>query len=166
MAVPHVFVTYTIRDGEAKESNMQIKFPIDTDIGILRNNFVPSTATLLNAIITGKIVSAGIGIGVDLSSATIRSSPDANSDVEEGALFPLLADNGDTGSFRIPTFDEDLFFAGTNIADPSNSDLAAFITRIISGQTVTLTNVSPSTLHGEDVTDVGVVVESFQSTRH
>lgn len=163
---PHAFVSFTILDGKKKNSTMHLNFPDNVDIGVLRTNFIPTTATLLNAIITGKIINAGIGIEVDISGATIRSTPDANADVEEGALFTGITAIGSDTTFRVPTIDEAMFNAGTQNINFADTDMAAFILRVINGQTVGLVNVSPSDNRGEDVTDITTGVDSFQSSRH
>lgn len=164
-APPHAFVTYSIQDAKGKISVTKINFPVAVDIGVLRNNFVPTTATLINALILGKIVSAGVGLEVDLSGATIRATPDVNSDVEEGAYWPFEAANGAEAGFRIATFDESKFIAGTKLVDGSDTDAIAFRDRILAGQTVSLTNVSPSTEHGDDLTYAGPAYEQFKSSR-
>lgn len=165
MSVAHAFVSYTIRDGKNKKAVMHLNFPENVDIGVLRTNFVPTTATLLNAIITGQIIAAGIGLEVDISGATIRATPDANSDVEEGALFTGITAIGSDTTFRVPTIDESMFIPGTQRINGSDTDMAAFILRVINGQTVSLTNVSPSDNRGEDITDITTAVDSFQSSR-
>lgn len=165
MGAPHVFVTYSIQDIKGKTSVTKINFPIDVDIAVLKNNFVPSTATLINALILGKIVSAGIGIEVDLSSATIRATPDVNSDVEEGSYWPLIADNGAETGFRLPTFDEAKLVEGGQYVDLTDDDAEAFAARIVAGQTVSLVNVSPSTDRGEDIDVVYQPYEQFKSSR-
>lgn len=165
MSVAHAFVSYTIKDGKNKNSVMHLNFPENVDMGVLRTNFVPTTATLLNAIIKGKIIAAGIGLEVDISGATIRATPDADSDVEEGALFTGITAIGSDTTFRVPTIDEDMFFPGTTVIDGGNADMAPFILRVINGQTVGLVNVSPSDNRGEDITDITTAVDSFQSSR-
>lgn len=165
MAAPHAFVTYSVEDAKGKIAVTKINFPVAVDIGVLRSNFVPTTATLLNAIILGKIVSAGIGLEVDISGATIRSTPDVNSDVEEGVYVPMTAANGAEAGFRIPTFDEAAMETGGSFADLANTDVTDFLTRIAAGQTVGLTNVSPSTDRGEDITVVHQPYEQFKSSR-
>lgn len=165
MAVAHAFVSYTIKDGKNKNSVMHLNFPENVDIGVLRLNFVPTTATLLNAIITGKIVAAGVGLEVDLSGATIRATPDANSDVEEGALFTGVTAIGSDTTFRVPTIDESMFVPGTTQINGSDLDMAAFVLRVVDGQTVALVNVSPSDNRGEDITEIPTAVDSFQSSR-
>lgn len=165
MAAPHAFAIFSIEDYKGKISPMKINFPDTVDIGVLRLNFIPTTATLINALILGKIVSAGIGIEVDLSGATIRATPDVNSDVEEGTWWPMRAANGAQTGFRMPTFDEAKLVPGGTTVDLSDADALAFATRLVSGQTVGVTNVSPSTDRGEDVTVVGQPYEQFKSSR-
>lgn len=164
MAAPHAFVTYSVLDAKGKRTPFIINFPQAVDIGVLRSNFVPSTATLINAIIKGKIVEAGVGLAVDLSGATIKATPTADSDVEEGAYMGFAADNGATTGFRIPTFDEAKMVSGTARVNTADTDVDAFVQRIISGQTVGLTNVSPSTDRGEDVSELKVAKEAFKSS--
>lgn len=165
MGAPHAFATFSIQDFKGKVSVTKINFPVAVDIGVLRSNFIPSTATLINAIITGKIISAGVGLEVDLSSATIRSTPDVNSDVEEGTWWPMKAANGAEAGFRIPTFDEAKMTPGSTFVDLSDTDTAAFGARLVSGQTVGLVNVSPSTDRGEDIVEVDAPFEQFKASR-
>lgn len=164
MGAPHAFVTYSVQDAKGQVRPFIINFPVAVDIGVLRTNFVPTTATLLNAIMKGKIVQAGIGLAVDLSSATIRATPDADSDVEEGAYFGWKAGNGADTGFRIPTFDEAFLVAGSKQVDLANEDVDDFVQRIIEGQTVALTNVSPSTDRGEDIEEISTAYEQFKSS--
>jgi len=165
MAAPHVFGTFSIEDYKGKVSVTKINFPINTDIGVLRANFMPTTATLINALIKGKIVSAGVGIEVDLTSSTIRATPDVTSDVEEGTYWPMKAANGADTGFRLPTFDESKMTPGSTFVDLTDADALAFASRLVDGQTVALVNVSPSTDRGEDVTVVNAPFEQFKASR-
>lgn len=164
MAAPHVFLVYTIQDAKGAPSTMLLNFPVNVDIGVLQT-FAASTATMINNLITGKIVQAGIGLAVDLSSATIRATADPNSDVEEGARFSWRSAVGGTTQFRIPTFDEALFLAGTKQVDTADTAVDAFVQRILAGQTVGITNVSPSDDRGSDVTTLASARESFTKSR-
>lgn len=165
MGAPHAFVIFSIMDFKGKISPMKINFPESVDIGVLRSDFVPTTATLINALILGKIVSAGIGLEVDISGATIRATPDVNSDVEEGTWWPMTAANGAETGFRMPTFDEAKLVPGGQFVDLTDTDALAMATRLVSGQTVGATNVSPSTDRGEDITVVNQPYEQFKASR-
>lgn len=163
MAAPHAFVTYSVKDAKGKVVPFIINFPANVDIGVLRTNFVPTTATLIDTLLKGKIVQAGIGLAVDISGATIKATPNADSDVEEGAFFGWKAANGADTGFRVPTFDEAKLVSGTTAVDTADTDVDAFVQRILAGQTVGLTNVSPSTDRGEDIATLETAVESFKS---
>lgn len=164
MAAPHVFLVYSIQDAKGKISTTKLNFPVNVDIGVLQT-FAASTATMINNIIKGKIVDAGIGIAVDLSSATIRATPDPNSDVEEGARFSWNSAVGAITSFRLPTFDEAFLVDGTKVVDTADATVDAFVDRITEGQTVVATNVSPSDDRGSDIETLASARESFTASR-
>ena len=164
MAAPHVFVTYSIQDGEGKVSVSKINFPIDNDLAVIQH-FIVSTATMINAIITGKIIEAGLGLSVDLGGATIRATPDADSDVMEGARFIFRAASNALAQFRLPTFDEGKLVSGTAEVNTSDSDVSAFTARITGGLTEGLTNVSPSDDRGSDLETLESARESWGTNR-
>lgn len=164
MAAPHVFLVYSIKDAKGATSTTQLNFPVNVDIAVLQT-FAQTTATMINSLIKGKIIDAGIGLAVDLSGATIRATPDPNSDVEEGARFNWRSLIGAPTNFRLPTFDEAFMLAGTQQVDTADTDVAAFIARILEGQTVVATNVSPSDDRGSDITALETARESFGKSR-
>lgn len=165
MAAPHAFLVYTIQDAKGKKSTTKMNFPAAVDLGQVAS-FAVDTATMINNIITGKIIEAGLGLAIDISGATIRSTPDSNSDVEEGARFSWNAASGANTEFRLPTFDEAKMLTGTQQVDQADSDVDDFVQRILAGKTTGLVNASPSDDHGSDITSIAAARESFQSTRN
>lgn len=164
MGAPHVVLTYTIQDAKGKTSTMQMNFPTAVDIGQLAS-FAGDTATMINNVIKGKILDAGIGLVVDLSGATIRSAPDPNSDIEEGAKFMWEAATGAITGFRIPTFDEAKLVDGTKNVDLADTDVDTFVDRILAGKTTGLVNASPSDDRGSDIEVLRSAREQFNSSR-
>ena len=168
MAAPHAFVTYTVLDAKGKKSTTQINFPVSAatsvSIDVLRD-FAETTAPLIDAIIRGQIIGAGIGLAVDLSGVTLKASPVATADVEEGARFTWRTALNTITKFRLPTFDEDFISPGSNAVDIADPDVDAFVDRITEGRTILVTNVSPSDDRGEDITSLDLAVESFGSSR-
>lgn len=164
MAAPHVFLVYGIQDAKGKVSNIKINFPVAVDIGQVAS-FAGDTATMINSIITGKILNAGIGLAVDLSGATIRSAPDPTSDVEEGARFSWRSAVGAITNFRLPTFDEAKMVSGTRNVDTADTDVATFVARILAGKTTGIINASPSDDRGSDIGVLEGARESFTSSR-
>lgn len=164
MAAPHLFLTYSIQDAKGKVSTVKINFPQNSDVGQVLS-FAVDTGTMINNIIKGRIVDAGLGIQVSLTGATIRNAPDPDSDVEEGARFSWNTLSGAITGFRLPTFDEDKLVAGTNNVDLADTDVNTFVQRMLSGKTTGLVNVSPSDDRGSDITNVAAARESFTPSR-
>lgn len=164
MAAPHAFLTYTVKDAKGKPSVVKINFPYAVDIGQVAS-FAVDTATMINNLITGRITDAAVGLSVDLSGATIRSAPDPDSDVEEGARFMWNAASGAVTGFRLPTFDEAKMLSGTRNVDTADSDVSTFTARILAGKTTGLVNASPSDDHGSDIATLASARESFTSSR-
>jgi hypothetical protein len=164
MAAPHAFLTYSIKDAKGKTSITQINFPYAVDIGQV-SSFAVDTATMINNLIKGKITDAGVGLSVDISGATIRSAPDINSDVEEGARFSWRSAIGAITNFRLPTFDEAFLVDGTKNVDTADTTVDTFVQRILQGKTTGLVNASPSDDHGSDIATLEAARESFKSSR-
>lgn len=164
MAAPHVVLFYSIQDAKGKTSQMRMNFPSAVDIGQVVS-FAGDTATMINNIIKGKILDAGIGIVVDLSGATIRSAPDPDADIEEGARFQWEAASGALTGFRMPTFDEAKLVSGTKNVDLADDDVDDFVQRILAGKTTGLVNASPSDDRGSDIEVLRSARENFQSDR-
>ncbi len=164
MAAPHVFLTYSIQDAKGKVSTVKINFPSAVDVGQVAS-FAIDTATMINNIIKGRILDAGLGIQLSLAGATIRNAPDPDSDVEEGARFSWNAASGAITGFRLPTFDEDKLVTGTNQVDLGDADVNTFVQRMLQGKTTGLVNASPSDDRGSDIDNVASARESFTPSR-
>lgn len=164
MAAPHAFVVTTIRDAKGKESITKTNFPDTVSFDVLKA-YASTTATLLDAIVRGAIVAIGIGLEVALPSG-IKTNPLATADVEEGARFQWRASSGAVAGWRIPTFDEDLLLTGTAEVDLADTDVDAYVQRVLAGHTVALVNVSPSDDRGSDIVSLESARESFVSSRN
>lgn len=168
MARPHAFVTYTIEDAKGARSVTQINFPVtqasNTAINALKDA-AGAGAALIDALIQGKVVSAGVGIAIDLTGVTIKATPTAISDVEEGARFLFNAASGSTPGFRIASFDEDFILSGTQQVDLDATEVDDFVTFIVTGHTLSGVTVTPSDDGGSDITSIASARESFQSSR-
>lgn len=156
-------VVYTIEDETGKKSTFQIKFPQNVDIGVLQT-FVVSTAAMVDDLITGRIVDAGISLGVALGGG-LKQAALAGSDVEEGGYFGFETAGGAMTGFTLPTFDETFILATSDNIDVLDPTVDTFVQRIRAGQTAGLTNVSPSDNRGDDITELRTAREAFTSTR-
>lgn len=156
---------YSIQDNKAATSTMEINVP---DSFALANviDFAADMALLINAVITGAIRRIGVGILITLPGG-LRTTPDPDSDVEEGARFQFLTAGGFPTSFRIPTFDEDFIQAGTRAVDTADTAVATLVTAMISGAATTPgpITVTPSDKREEDIVALVSAQEQFMSSR-
>lgn len=164
MGRPIVSLFTEIQDAKGAISITKMNFPTSTDIAILKT-FARSTATMIDALIKGKILGVSIGIGVDSLPGGLKASALADSDVEERARFIWQAASGNTSLFHLPTFDEAKFVSGTQVVDTADTDVAAFVARIEAGQTVGIINVSPSDDAESDLTTLNAAYEAFGKDR-
>lgn len=164
MGLIALHVVYTVMDDTNKKSTFRIPFPVTTDLGVLQE-FAWSTAELIDPLIRGQIVDIGISASVEFASADVKSAPINGADVEEGAYFGFASEAGFATGFTVPTFDEAFIVSQSDNVDTTDSDVNAFVQRILQGQTVLLTNVSPSDSRGSDIVGLNVARESFRSTR-
>jgi len=164
MGAPHVFVSYTVEDAKGEKSSFNINFPDSVDIAVLKN-FARSTAEMIDDLIKGRITGIGVGLAIDTAGLSLKQTANADADVEEGARFSWRTVLNTLTSFRLPTFDETFLVSGTRNVDTANAAVTTFVGRILAGQTVGLTNVSPSDDRGEDVSALEAASESFTRSR-
>jgi hypothetical protein len=163
--MPRAYVYYTYQDSKGAIGRNEISAPSSVDIAIL-STFARSTAQLIDTLTKCKITALGIGLELALASVTgIKSAPISGSDVEEGARFTFRTSADSLTSTRIPGFDETFVDNASRAVLTSQTDVAAFIARMISGQTVGAINASPSDSYGNDIASLESARESFQASR-
>jgi len=112
---------------------------------------------IINPLLNGTLVNAGITIQVDISEFT-NAAAAAISDVQEKAEFVYRAVGGFLKRITLPTFIE-TFFTGSGAGkevDVTQSAVTAFNTLITAGfheALVSTEPLTPTTDHAEDITD-------------
>jgi len=163
-----VALNFTCVDGKGQESVVTL---YTTDSFTLPQLVAAGIAMvpLVRNMITGGIISCSLSVDIDL--ATLFGSfptipvPDADSDTEEGALFIFRTSGNHDKRNRFPTFDENLFFAGTREVDVAHAQVAPFITAIQSGVSAGGATVTFVDSRLEDIVSTDDAYESFQSSR-
>lgn len=121
--------------------------------------------SLIDALIKGQVTSVGLCYEVTLP-AGIKATPDADSDVEEGALFIWGTELGHTTKMRLPTFDETYIVAGSKQVDLAAAAVAAFTGVITAGTPVVGAATVPFTdTRDEDITTLRSAREMFVKDR-
>ncbi len=152
-------------DAKGEDSTINFNHPTSVDLGALKNT-LRSTAALIDAVMRGQVIGAGIRLIVVLSDALdLKSEPIPESDIEEGVRFLWRCASGGETSFRIPTVNES-WLTSDGVLDYISSDaMDDLIQRIIAGRTSGLINASPSDAYGSDVTSLISGQESFLASR-
>jgi hypothetical protein len=155
----------TVIDSKGKESDIKFNHPINVDIGALKNT-VRSTVALIDALIRGQVIRAKIVLVVNLAGGlALKTSAILGADVEEGVRFNFEVLSGGKTVFRVPTLNETFLNSAGVLQVTGGGAVDDFIQRIISGQTVGLTNVSPSDAYGSSVATFLGGRESFTGSR-
>lgn len=160
-----VELTYSVSDAKGKVASFNLQLPDTTDIPLLQDDFAQSTAELIDPLIDGKFESASASIGVDLSTATLKTAPIAGCDIEEGGKFTFRSTAGATTLFRLPTFDETFGLENGNVIDVSVTAVSDFVDRIINGDTQGATTVRWSDSRGNNVAQLVRAKDSFKKSR-
>jgi hypothetical protein len=130
MALP-VKLQYTIRDGKGLVSRTLIHLPSATTLANA-TTYAQAFASAMDDVISGKVESIDICVGVALPGG-LKSDPDADSDIEEGAKFIYEDAVGRIYSQRLPTFLESLILPGTRQVDNTSVDVQAVTDLIVTG---------------------------------
>lgn len=157
--------TITVIDSKGKESDIKFNHPITVDIGALKNT-IRSTAALIDSLIRGQVIRAKITLVVNLAGGLdLKATAVLGADIEEGARFSFEVASGGVTMFRVPTLNETFFNSAGVLQVTPGGAVDDFIQRIIAGQTVGLTNVSPSDAYGSSVDAFLGGQESFLASR-
>lgn len=162
-----ITLVLTIEDGKGSQSQMLFNITnasADTDLSD-QLEVARLAQLLVDPLIGGQIVRCGLIVDVDLDSG-IKTTPDVDSDVEEGAQFIWKSETNHNTQTRIPTFLEDKLNTASRTVDLSDSDVMDFNNAIIDGIEVT----SPRTIEfqdnrGDDITLLQSAREHFVKSR-
>lgn len=149
-------IFYTVADGDNDPSVISIPVSfVDTLDGAGLAYAVGYGWDIINPLINGTLINAGITIQVDIAGFT-NTAAAAISDVQEKAEFVFHAVGGFLKRISLPTFIE-TFFTGSGAGkeiDVTQSAVTAFNTLITGGfheALVSTDPLTPTTDHGEDI---------------
>jgi len=150
-----IFYTIADADGDPSVISIPVEFS-DTLEGASLAFAVEYGWDIINPLINGTLINAGITIQIDIADFT-NAAAAAISDVQEKAEFVYRAVGGFIKRITLPTFIE-TFFTGAGAGkevDVTQSAVTAFNTLITDGFEEALVSADPLvpvTDHGEDIT--------------
>lgn len=155
-------LSYTFRDEPKDDSVMTIYF--NNDLTVLQVGELNLTLQgLLRPLTNGGIVNAEATLGLPVTTGyeTIADT----SRVSAGARFIWNVTGGYKTSFRLPTRLESIITDGSKNVDLANPDVAALVTALEGGITVTLGTATMQDYRGTLVTTLSSAKEASQSQR-
>lgn len=155
-------VIYTVLDDDGDRATTTINIPTGFSLSQI-GEFGAAMATLVDAILHGKVESAEVSFSVDIS-ALINNITGGTSDVEEIAAFKFTAANGFPVNVNLPGMDEGFVAPGTDDLDQSLPAVAAFITAMETGIAVTGGTISPCDVGESDIVATNSARERFRAS--
>ena len=143
-----IFVT--VRDGKGDKSIVTVHLPGTTTLAYV-SQAADTLADMIIDLTDGEIVDAGFTYHVDPASLPVTAA-DAESDVQEKALFVFEGENGFLSRVSIPAFKESLFSDGTDQVNRTAPVVATFTSAMTAGwDTGSSEEVFPSDYRGDDL---------------
>lgn len=158
MAIP-LKLQYTIRDAKGLSSRTLVHLPSATSVANA-TTYAGALAAVIDAVIGGSLESIDLCIGIALPGG-IKSTPGADTDIEEGAVFVYKDVDGRIFRQRLPTFLESLIETGTRQVDNANAGVQAYTDMVVVGNGT----VAPVTLADTQITALFSDKEQFVKNR-
>lgn len=160
MAAPQVI--YTVIDDDGDRSTTTINIPTGFSLAQI-GEFGAAMATLVDAILHGRVESAGVSFSVDIS-ALINNITGSTSDVEEIGAFKFTTADGYPVSVNLAGLDEGFVAVGTDDLDQALPAVAAFITAMENGISVVGGTISPCDVGESDIITTNSARERFRAS--
>lgn len=161
-----VTARFDILDNKGKTSFTKVRIPTGLSISDMVE-FAQSAAQLIADLSAGQVTSAGICVGLDLSSATIKPAiiSQAADTLKKGFFqFKAALDSRFKMRMKIPAFSETKIIAGSGEIDQTDAAVAAFITAMEDGIAVTSATIQPTTNRGNDIDSADFAREIFRAS--
>lgn len=156
-------VNVVFKDAKGKTSTTKVRIPVALSFAVYVE-FAEALAEILKAMTTCEITEVSVSVGLDLSGASLKTVATQFSDIANKAFIQARnAVSGLFGKFVIPTYDDLNNLANSDQLDPVDVQVAALITLIEDGITITGL-VYPVTARDEALTEVTTAVEQFRAS--
>jgi hypothetical protein len=160
-------INFALRDAKGATSihtvNLADTVSLDNVVAFVEE-FYEILDDLTGCAIDGATLSISVPPAVGNS---IKATPVANSDVEEGATFIYVTEGGYTTRARVPGFLETLIVAGSQSVDQDAAAVLAYLAAVVGGLSVgtPAVTVEPTDYRGDDIQSLKTARESFTKTR-
>ena len=158
-------MTVTVEDGKEQRGTVSANIPSSVvDLVDIRATATEYANLLGDTLIGGTIKAVSVSIPCVLPANLGAGS--ADSDIEEGALMIFETAGGWKTRFRVPTYVESKFVAGSRLIDETDAKFILLRDFMLTGWTApSVANVSPSDSRDDDIIAFDKGYEQFRSSR-
>lgn len=160
-----VFLFYTIQDADGDKSTIDIPFPNSFNMANAAA-VVTAFAGVINPLLNGGLVSAGVRAEFDLSG-TWGPAALLIADIQEQAQFLFRVTGGFPKLLNLPTFIETFFNSGGSqkTVDMTATEVVDFVNAMEDGLTVATVLYQPSDYRGTDILSTESAVQHWGRNR-
>jgi len=155
-------VVFTVIDDTGERGTTSVNVPVTFSIAQYVE-FAAQMGTLIDAVLHGKVESAEICFGVDISGL-VSNLLGGNSDVEEIGAFQFRTSDNLTVSLNVPGLDELVVGAGSDALDQGQAVVANLITAMENGLTTVGGTISPCDVAETDIVSLDYARERFRAS--
>jgi len=155
-------ITYTLTDDDGDSATTAINVPTTFTIAQY-SEFVRAMANFIDDIVSGLVSGADFTIGLNLSTLTANTVGTA-ADVEEVDTFKFLTAANRPVIINIPGTTEADVLPNSDSLDQVDTEIAAFITAMVTGVSVTGGTISPCDVDEESITALAYAREQFRAS--
>lgn len=155
-------VIYEVEDRDGDRSTTSVKVPNGFSISQF-TEFGAAMATLIDAMLEGRVSGADLALSVDLSGLTFNTL-DLASDVEDIGAFQFRTSENRPVRVNIPGINEINVLDYSDDLDQAAPSVSAFIAMMESGLAVTLGTISPCDVAEDDIIAVEYARERFRAS--
>lgn len=131
-----VTIYFTITDAKGKSSRTELKVPTGYTLPEYIE-FAESAAQIIANCILGQITQITISFDVSMVGTSIKSIANNVADIAQKMFFLIRNTAAQLSRLKIPTMNEQLVLANSDLIDRSDADVAALETALESGLLVT-----------------------------
>lgn len=157
-----IAVNYTFTDDSGETATTTVHVPNTFSISQY-TEFSRAMANLVDNIVAGVVSSCELTVSLDISTLT-GNNAQAGSDVEEIGAFVFRTGEGRDVQVNIPGINESMVASNSDELDQLDTDVAAFITAMLSGIAVAGGTPQPSDVNEGDLTTLVSAREEFRSS--
>lgn len=154
-------VVYVLEDDSGDQAETAVKIPTSPSIAQF-TEFAQSMAQLIDPIVSGLLVSAGVRVSIDISALT-SNTKQSQGDVQDVGAFRYRTGDQRAVRLNVPAISEALVLLNSDDLDLADPAIAALNNAMLGGIAVTGGTIEPCDIDQDDITTLSFARERFRA---